>query len=198
MIRDIGDHLLRATSPVFRPPGNINVSNRLKISINTLIFLIFLLTFKNRFANIWIRETKLKFTIIRFEGALMYSVYPVPGTCPVCHEGMIITRLHCPNCDVTVEGRFTLGRLAMLSPEQLEFVEVFLRCDGKIKRVEDELGVSYPTVRSRLNEVITAMGYEAPGADDEALLSGQRRQVLDDLAAGRITSQEAVKLLQGT
>lgn len=129
----------------------------------------------------------------------MYSVYPVPGNCPVCDEGMIITRLHCPNCDVTVEGRFTLGRLAMLSPDQLEFVEVFLRCDGKIKRVEDELGVSYPTVRSRLNDVITSMGYEAPGSteDDEDLTPDQRRQVLDDLAAGRISTKEAVKLLRG-
>ncbi len=128
----------------------------------------------------------------------MYSVYPVPGHCPVCNESMVITRLHCPNCDVTVEGRFTLGRLAMLSPEQLEFVEVFLRCDGKIKRVEDELGVSYPTVRSRLNDVITSMGYEAPGAEeDDDLTPEQRRQVLDDLAAGRISSKEAVKLLQG-
>lgn len=127
----------------------------------------------------------------------MYAVYPVPGHCPVCDERMIITRLHCPNCDVTVEGRFSLGRLAMLSPDQLEFVEVFLRCDGKIKRVEDELGVSYPTVRSRLNDVITSMGYEAPGTEDDDMTPEERRQVLDDLAAGRISTKEAVKLLQG-
>lgn len=130
----------------------------------------------------------------------MYPVYPVPGRCPVCDEGMIITRLHCPDCDVTVEGRFTLGRLATLSPEQLEFVEVFLRCDGKIKRMEKELNVSYPTVRSRLNEIITTMGYELPGADDdehEDLTPQARRKVLDDLAAGRITSERAIELLRG-
>lgn len=132
----------------------------------------------------------------------MYPVYPVPGQCPVCGEPMTITRLHCHRCDVAIEGRFSIGRLAMLTPEQLEFVEVFLRCEGKLKRVGDELDVSYPTVRSRLNEVIIAMGYELPGnedgdEDDGVPQSEVRRKVLDDLAAGNITSEEAVSLLQG-
>ncbi len=133
----------------------------------------------------------------------MYAVYPVPGRCPVCDEKMIITRLHCPECDVTIEGRFSLGRLTMLTPEQLAFVEVFLRCGGKLKQVERELGLSYPTVRSRLNEVILAMGYDLPGADDDEddepndLTPAERRQVLDDLAAGRITSEQAIELLRG-
>lgn len=128
----------------------------------------------------------------------MYEVHSVPGKCPVCDEAMIITRLYCPNCDVTLEGRFALGRLARLTPEQLEFVEVFLRCDGKIKRVEEELGVSYPTVRNWLNEIIVGLGYEAPGGEPaEELTTERRRQVLDDLAAGRISTDEAVKLLHG-
>ncbi|MBN1680065.1 MAG: DUF2089 domain-containing protein [Anaerolineae bacterium] len=130
----------------------------------------------------------------------MYTVFPVPGKCPVCEEQMMITRLYCPNCDVTVEGRFSLGRLAMLSPGQLEFVEVFLKCEGKITRVEKELGMSYPTVRSRLNSIITAMGYEVYGGgddEDEELSAEQRRQVLDDLAAGIITPEEAVDALHG-
>ncbi|MBN1566157.1 MAG: DUF2089 domain-containing protein [Anaerolineae bacterium] len=130
----------------------------------------------------------------------MYPIYPVPGKCPVCGEMMELTRLHCPHCDVTIEGRFSMSRLAMLTPEQLEFAEVFLRCEGKLKHVGDELGVSYPTVRSRLNEVITAMGYEIPGSEeddeDEVLSQEERRKVLDDLAAGRISSEEAVKLLK--
>lgn len=127
----------------------------------------------------------------------MYPVYPVPGQCPVCSGAMIVTRLKCPECEVTIEGRFALGRLALLSPDQLEFVEVFLRCDGKIKRVEQELGVSYPTVRSRLNEIITSMGYELPGSEPGGLQPEARRLVLDDLAAGRITPKEAMELLQG-
>lgn len=128
----------------------------------------------------------------------MYPVYRMPGQCPVCGDALIITRLHCPNCDVSIEGRFAMGRLAALSPEQLEFVEVFVRCEGKIKRVEEELGVSYPTVRGRLNEVISAMGYEVPGGDDNTEISAEtRRQVLDDLAAGKISSEEAIELLRG-
>jgi hypothetical protein len=128
----------------------------------------------------------------------MYAVYPVPGQCPVCGSGMMVTELSCPECDTVIKGRFSLGRLALLSSEQLEFVEVFLRCDGKIKRVEEELGVSYPTVRSRLNEIITAMGYELPGSESsEAPTLEYRRQVLDDLAAGTITPEQAVDLLQG-
>lgn len=131
----------------------------------------------------------------------MYPVFPVPGQCPVCGEPMTLTELHCGNCDVTLKGRFSFGRLAMLTPEQLEFVEVFLRCEGKLKAVGELLNVSYPTVRSRLDEVIEAMGYEVPGsADDEGdappLSPKDRAQVLDDLAAGRITSAEALKLLQ--
>jgi hypothetical protein len=127
----------------------------------------------------------------------MYAVYPVPGQCPVCGSGMMVTELSCPECDTAIKGRFTLGRLALLSSEQLEFVEVFLRCDGKIKRVEEELGVSYPTVRSRLNEIITTMGYELPGSESpDAPTPEYRRQVLDDLAAGTITPEQAVDLLQ--
>jgi len=111
---------------------------------------------------------------------------------------MAITRLHCPHCDVSVEGRFAWGRLARLTPEQLSFVEVYLRCDGKMKRVEEELGVSYPTVRGWLNEIIVALGYEVPRPEaPEEAPPERRRQVLDDLAAGRITSDQAVELLRG-
>lgn len=128
----------------------------------------------------------------------MYPLSPFIGQCPVCNGPLTITRLHCPQCDVTLEGHFTLGRLGLLSPEQLEFVEVYLRCGGKLKAVGELLKLSYPTVRSRLDEVIISMGYELPGAedDDEPPAPDQRRQVLDDLAAGRITSEEAVRRLQ--
>ncbi len=127
----------------------------------------------------------------------MYSVYPVLGQCPVCGGELTITRLHCPQCDVAIEGRFSSGRLGMLSPEQLEFVEVFVRCEGKITRVEKELNISYPTVRSRLNDVILSLGYEVPSSADEAASTPDRRRVLDDLAAGRISSEQAIELLRG-
>ncbi len=124
-------------------------------------------------------------------------MYPAPRNCPVCGGEMMITRLYCPDCDVTLEGRFTFGGLGNLTTEQLAFVETFVRCEGKITRVQKALGISYPTVRSRLEEVIVAMGYE-PGemAEEDEADEELRRQVLDDLAAGRITSEDAVRLLQ--
>jgi hypothetical protein len=120
----------------------------------------------------------------------------------VCGQSLTITRLHCRACDTAIEGRFTLGRLSTLTHEQLNFVEVFLQCEGKIKAVEAKLGLSYPTVRARLREVILALGFEpvAPDsdADDPVLLTEiDRRRVLDDLATGRIGSEEALSLLKG-
>ncbi|MCC7206074.1 MAG: DUF2089 domain-containing protein [Anaerolineae bacterium] len=126
-------------------------------------------------------------------------MHPVLGACPVCGEPLTITRLHCRACDTSIEGQFYAGRLAQLSPRQLEFVETFLLCEGKIKAVEERLGISYPTVRSRLRDVIMAMGYEMQ-ADDESeppLSEGDRKRVLDDLAAGRLSSEEAIAMLKG-
>ncbi len=122
-------------------------------------------------------------------------MYPLPTACPVCHDDLLVTRLICRNCGTALEGRFTLERLFQLTPEQLHFVEVFLRCEGKINRVEEELGISYPTVRSRLTEVIRALGYEVgeEAGDDEKL----RQEVLAQLARGEITSDEAFRRLQG-
>ena len=82
--------------------------------------------------------------------------------CPVCDNELLVTRLHCDVCDTTLEGRFTGGPFSHLSTEQLNFIEVFIRCEGKINRMETELGLSYPTIRNRLHEVIRTLGYE-PG-----------------------------------
>ena len=124
---------------------------------------------------------------------------PVIGQCPICKETLEVTRLHCPNCDTTIEGHFVLGRLSQLSTEQLAFVETFVRCEGKINRVGEELGVSYPTVRSRLTDVIRALGYEV-GQEEEpvgTISDEERKAILEQLAQGKITSEEAVKRLRG-
>ncbi len=122
-----------------------------------------------------------------------------PSKCPICGANLLITKLHCRACDTTIEGQFTNGRLMQLSAEHLQFVETFLQCEGKIKAVEAKLGLSYPTVRGRLREVIRALGYETDESPDEpeALSEESRRQILDDLAAGRITSEEALSVLRG-
>ena len=126
-------------------------------------------------------------------------MHPIIGTCPVCRETLSVTRLHCRGCDTTIEGSFEIGPFDRLSPEHLAFAATFIRCEGKLNRMESELSLSYPTLRARLSELRQAMGFDvgqeetSAGVTDEA-----RRQILDDLAAGRIKSEEAVKLLQGS
>ena len=120
-------------------------------------------------------------------------MYPVPTECPVCHDNLLVTRLVCRNCGTGLEGRFTMGPLLQLTPEQLHFVEVFLRCEGKLNRVQEELGISYPTVRSRLVEVIRALGYEV-GEEQEGE-DEHRQKVLERLARQEISSEEAFRVL---
>lgn len=129
-------------------------------------------------------------------------MYPIPSTCPVCSQTMTVTRLHCPNCDTTIEGRFALGGFDRLSPEQLAFAAAFIKNEGKLNRLERELDLSYPTLRSRLTELIEAMGYEV-GQEEPAAPSpvpppeDDRRRILGELAAGRLTADDAIKALRG-
>lgn len=115
------------------------------------------------------------------------------GACPSCDSAMEVRRLECPSCGVGVDGRFDTGPLARLSREQLNFVEVFLRNRGKIKDVEEDLGISYPTVVGKLNDVLVSLGFE-PGEDPRE--AERRQRVLDDLAAGRLSAAEAAEQLR--
>ena len=125
-------------------------------------------------------------------------MYPILHECPVCNSELSVTRLYCRECDTTIEGRFLAGPFSQLNPEQLEFVELFIRNEGKITRMEAELNLSYPTIRNRLHEVIRALGYE-PGEDEApGLTEDERRRILDDLAQGSIDYEEAMRLLQET
>ncbi|MEE8391734.1 MAG: DUF2089 domain-containing protein, partial [Anaerolineae bacterium] len=111
-----------------------------------------------------------------------------------CHDNLLVTHLICRNCGTGLEGRFAMGRLFQLTPEQLYFVEVFLRCEGKINRVQDDLGISYPTVRSRLEDIVRAMGYEVK--KDRKVESDHRQDVLGRLARKEISSEEAFHILE--
>lgn len=115
--------------------------------------------------------------------------------CPVCGDPLAVTRLHCRKCDTAIEGHFEVGRLGRLTPEQVSFVEAFVRCEGKLNRMEREVGLSYPTLRARLSEIIRQMGF-AVGAET-GVSDEERHRVLDDLAAGKITSEEAMRALEG-
>jgi hypothetical protein len=122
-------------------------------------------------------------------------MYPVIGKCPVCGDTLAVTRLHCRNCDSALEGQFSLGRFYQLSPQQLAFVETFIRCEGKLTRLQDELGISYPTARARLTDVIQALGYEVHEGP-ELVSAEERKTILEQLASGDITSEHAVDLLK--
>jgi hypothetical protein len=121
-----------------------------------------------------------------------------PVHCPTCAGELVITRLQCPTCGTEVAGTFTLGRLAGLREPHASLLELFLRVRGNVKEMERELGLSYPTVRARLEEALAAAGLDrAPQpAVDEAYLAAQRAAVLDALERGEITAAEAATRLR--
>ena len=120
----------------------------------------------------------------------------LPTKCPLCGGEVTVTRIYCRECDTTLEGRFSGGPFSQLTPEQLAFTETFVRCEGKITRMEIELGLSYPTIRNRLLEVIRALGYEPGGEEPFKMSDAERQRILEDLDQGRITAEEAMRLLQ--
>ncbi|MGR7910088.1 DUF2089 family protein [Lysinibacillus capsici] len=117
--------------------------------------------------------------------------YQVITNCPVCSKTLKITKLKCSHCHTTIENEFELSKLASLSQDQLHFVEVFLTCRGNIKEVEKELGVSYPTVRGKLNDIISSLGY-AQRKKNEV----DEKKIVSMLENGEITTDEAIKLLK--
>jgi hypothetical protein len=124
-------------------------------------------------------------------------MYPALNRCPVCKSELTVTRLHCSTCDTVVEGRFTTGHFANLSPEQIEFIVTFVRCEGKINRMEQEIGLSYPTIRNRLQEVIRALGFEPGREEPQDVSEERRREILDDLNSGKISAEAAMRKLRG-
>jgi len=122
---------------------------------------------------------------------------PTLTRCPVCRNELTVTRLHCPSCETVVEGRFTVGHFANLTSDQLDFILTFVRVEGKLNRMETELGLSYPTIRNRLHEIIRSLGYE-PGKDEpQDVADEKRRNVLEELDAGKISADDAMRLLRG-
>ena len=119
----------------------------------------------------------------------------LPNKCPICDGEIIVTQLQGQDCVSRIEGRFIHGTFEALTPEQLGFVETFIRCEGKINRMEVEIGLSYPTIRNRLHEIIRALGYE-PGGEEPGMSDDERRQILEDLEQGKITYEDAMSMLQ--
>ncbi len=125
--------------------------------------------------------------------------YKAPGKCPVCGEKLSITKLNCPKCTTTIEGDFHPCEFCRLPDDDLEFIKVFIKCRGNIKDVEKELGISYPTVRGKLDTVIKGLGYEIPSKEllkEKAAISATRNEIIDQLSKGEISSKEATERLK--
>jgi hypothetical protein len=111
--------------------------------------------------------------------------------CPVCESGMTVSELTCESCGTSVRGRFPVPDLCRLPDDLYQFLVVFIKNRGVIRDVEKELGISYPTVRSRLDSVLAALGFaESAGGGDSS-------QVIEMLERGEITAEEAEKMLRG-
>jgi hypothetical protein len=125
------------------------------------------------------------------------TLYHVPGQCPVCGGELHVTRLQCGTCHTGIDGHFALDRFARLSNEHLGFLEVFIKNRGVIKDVEAELGISYPTVRARLDDVIRGLGLQATAEDSlrPSQKREERRTILEALRSKTITADEAASRL---
>jgi hypothetical protein len=131
----------------------------------------------------------------------------VIATCPICSGELEISRLHCSSCGTTIEGEFGVGRFGRLSHEQMALLESFLRSRGNLKEMERALGISYPTVRARVEALVQALGLADGDPVDivvdvepelaDPTLAAARREILERLAKGDIDAAGAAEALRG-
>ena len=119
----------------------------------------------------------------------------VIGKCPVCGEEMQVTSLECRACNSELRGQFTLGRLYRLNADQVRFVEVLLKNRANVLKAGEELGLTYAVARSRLEDVMAGLGF--PVTPEETMPPEKRREILDLLAQGKLTADEAARQLKG-
>ena len=119
---------------------------------------------------------------------------PIGQDCPYCGNGMAVTRMTCAHCAVSVDAAFPMSRLASLPVEHQRFIEMFVLSGGNLKEIAEQVGVSYPTVRSRLDKVIESLRGEI------AKTQRVKGTVLDAVAADsapRPTPADAARLIKG-
>jgi hypothetical protein len=119
-------------------------------------------------------------------------MHPIITRDPISGSELIVTRLESPQSGIVIEGQFSLGWIGRLTREQLDFVELLVKNRGNIQKLAQDLDIAYNTARSRLDEIVTALG-GAPEGDGRA----DRRLVLDRLAAKEINVEEAMRMLKG-
>ncbi len=117
---------------------------------------------------------------------------PVGQDCPYCGNGMAVTRMTCANCAVSVDAAFPMSRLASLPVEHQRFIEMFVLSGGNLKEIAEQVGVSYPTIRSRLDKVIESLRNEISKTKS---LKGTVLDAVDATRAGQ-GANEAAKLIK--
>jgi len=117
--------------------------------------------------------------------------YKVISKCPICSSNLKIIKLKCNKCGTVIENDFEFSKFEFLEEEHLSFIEVFLKCRGNIKDVEKELGISYPTVRAKLDEVVAALGYT-----DVKKTSTNNKEIIDMLEKGEISPEQAINMMK--
>jgi hypothetical protein len=117
--------------------------------------------------------------------------YKLLTKCPVCNSNLKVIKLKCKQCNTIIENEFELSKLAYLASDELNFIEIFVKCRGNIKDVEKELGISYPTVRAKLDDVIASLGYSVVKQKTVG-----NNEVIDMLEKGEITAEQALNMLK--
>ena len=120
----------------------------------------------------------------------------VPKKCPACSQDLVVTRLTCPNCSTEVSGTYQPDFFARLSPNDFDFVVLFIKTKGNIKEVERELGISYWTIRSKLNEIVAQLSQEETPRQEVESAASRRQEILEQLNRGMISVSEAAALLE--
>jgi hypothetical protein len=110
--------------------------------------------------------------------------------CPSCEGELVAARLACRSCGTSLEGQFEIPPLLQLSQDDLSFVTAFVRASGSLKAMAQLLGVSYPTVRNRLDEILKTLDRIEGGVEK------RRHEILDALESGKLTAEAAAKELK--
>jgi hypothetical protein len=115
--------------------------------------------------------------------------------CPSCGHRLEVRELRCPACEISVSGAFERCEFCALPDDQLNFLRLFVSRRGNLRELERELGISYPTVRARLDDLLGALGY---AVSPTSVLDRQerRRQILDALKAGEMSADDAIRALK--
>lgn len=128
------------------------------------------------------------------------KLHPIPPRDPVSGGDLYISELASEQSGITIRGKFEIPRYAQLDAEQAHFLEVFLRGRGMLSSVERELGISYPTVRARLDALLEALDLpplKDDGAPKKEKSADRKRKILDMLEKGEISAEEAKVRLRG-